>query len=463
MQLYFGLLLNANLKGFVSGSIYKGSSKLLCTPGLNCYSCPGAISACPLGSLQGAFSAGHSTVYYVGGILLLYGILFGRLICGWLCPFGLIQEALYKIKTPKLRKNPITRVLSYGKYVLLFIFVVLIPIAYAFRDVPLPAFCKYICPAGTLEGGLILLSNAANASYLSMLGPLFTWKSLLTICILLGCLFIFRMFCRFICPLGAFYGLFNKLSFFGIEVKKDKCIDCGLCEAKCLMDVRRPGDTECISCGNCVDACPTKAIVWKGSRIFLKANEGQPQSKARFVARMVGGILAVAILVGAIGYSWVNSSAEVQIGSQVGDRCFSYDLSIMDSTGITANTMDPTKTGKLTIVNFWGTWCAPCIDELPYFDEIASKYPEDVQVIAVRTDMASDTAPNLIEKYYPNSKIVFAKDYNQNGAEGYYTALGGRDAYPYTVVLDNTGIILSKFVGPVTYQELQEIVKAKRT
>ena len=101
MQLYFALLFNANLKGFISGNIYQGNTKIMCAPGINCYSCPGAVGACPLGSLQGAFSAGKSTLFYVGGILMLYGLMFGRMICGWLCPFGFIQDLIYKIKTAR--------------------------------------------------------------------------------------------------------------------------------------------------------------------------------------------------------------------------------------------------------------------------------------------------------------------------------------------------------------------------
>ena len=101
-QLYFALLFNANLKGYISGTIFKGATKSACIPGLNCYSCPGAVGACPLGSIQGAFSADKSTLFYVGGILLLYCIIFGRFICGWLCPFGFVQELVYKIKTPTI-------------------------------------------------------------------------------------------------------------------------------------------------------------------------------------------------------------------------------------------------------------------------------------------------------------------------------------------------------------------------
>ena len=114
IQLYCALLFNANIKGFATGQIYKGGLKNICTPGLNCYSCPGASGACPMGALQNAVSAsGKRTPYYIFGIILLYSILFGRMICGFFCPFGLVQELLYKIKTPKVKKNKVTKVLSY--------------------------------------------------------------------------------------------------------------------------------------------------------------------------------------------------------------------------------------------------------------------------------------------------------------------------------------------------------------
>ena len=259
IQLYAALLFNANLKGFATGRIYKGALKNICTPGINCYSCPGAAGACPLGAFQSSiYSSNKSTLYYVGAILLLYGLFFGRWICGFLCPFGLIQELLHKIPTPTLKKNRLTRALTYLKYVILVFFVLVLPIAYALRDFPLPGFCKYICPAGTLEGALGLLSNSANQSYLGMLGPLFTWKFLLMVSILVGAIFIFRVFCRFFCPLGAIYGLFNRISFVGVKVDSKSCTECGLCVGACKMDVRRVRDTECISCGECISVCPTE-------------------------------------------------------------------------------------------------------------------------------------------------------------------------------------------------------------
>jgi len=467
MQLYFALLFNANLKGFVSGNIYQGSTKKFCAPGINCYSCPGAVGACPLGSLQGSFSADRSTIYYVGGILLLYSILFGRVICGWLCPFGLIQELVYKIKTPKLKKSPVTRILSYLKYVILVFFVFIVPITYAFKDTPLPAFCKYICPAGTLEGGLGLLANKVNASYFSMLGPLFTWKFLLMVSILVGCVFIFRLFCRFICPLGALYGLFNRISFFGVKVEKSKCTNCNLCVTHCKVDIRHVGDQECIGCGECIPICPTDAIQWKGAKIKLHPNETdkpvqkETHQKARSVTRAVAAVLMIAFLIFTVISYWNAAPTAVQ-GTELGDLCYGYDLQIVDENGISADTVNPVETGKITIINFWGTWCTPCVNELPYFDQIAANYSDDVRVIAVHTNMVGSTAPEYIASHYPDSNITFAIDYVTEGSttEQYYTTLGGRGTYPYTVILDENGIIVSIFVEALEYADLQEVVEA---
>ena len=456
MQLYFAVLFNANLKGFVSGTIFQGSSKQFCTPGLNCYSCPGATGACPLGALQGAFSAGHSTLYYVVGILALYGLILGRMICGWLCPFGLIQELFYKVKTPKLPKSPLTRVLSFGKYIVLIYFVLIVPILYALRNIPLPAFCKYICPAGTLEGGIALLSNRVNESYFSMLGPLFTWKFLLLVSLLTASVFIFRVFCRFLCPLGAIYGLFNRFSFLGVKVEESKCVSCGKCVNHCKMDIRHVADAECISCGECIDVCPTQAIGFKGGKLILRPNEGAATPR-RKVLRLVMAVILLVILIATVGYYW--SQEPVQSPTVSAPGVFSLEL-----LGDTGETFDPAATGKLTVINFWGTWCTPCIQELPYFHQLAQTYGDSVTVVAVHTHSLSETAPAFLAEHYPNTNIIFAKDTpaDEAGLVGkYYTALGGRGTYPYTVVLDGQGNILSTFLSALEYEDLETVVNAQ--
>ncbi|MEG0831084.1 MAG: 4Fe-4S binding protein, partial [Acidaminococcaceae bacterium] len=86
-------LSNSYLQGFTQGKIFTGPSKQLCLPGLNCYSCPGALGACPLGSLQAVLGQRNfSFSFYLVGFFLLVGSLCGRFICGWLCPFGWVQD-----------------------------------------------------------------------------------------------------------------------------------------------------------------------------------------------------------------------------------------------------------------------------------------------------------------------------------------------------------------------------------
>ena len=95
IQLYVALLYNANLKGYITGDISKANTKYACVPGLNCYSCPGAVGACPLGALQNAFAQSETRApYYILGIIGLFGLIFARTVCGFLCPVGLVQELL---------------------------------------------------------------------------------------------------------------------------------------------------------------------------------------------------------------------------------------------------------------------------------------------------------------------------------------------------------------------------------
>ena len=191
IQVYAALLYNAHIRGFIKGNIYTGNTKIACVPGLNCYSCPGAVGACPLGALQNALaSSGKTAGFYVFGILILYGLIFGRTICGYLCPFGLIQELLYKIPTPKIRKGKVTRFFSYLKYVILAVFVFGITLWFGlYEKMTVPGFCKYICPAGTLEGAVGLLSNPANSEYFDLLGIIFARKLIIMIFLIILCIF----------------------------------------------------------------------------------------------------------------------------------------------------------------------------------------------------------------------------------------------------------------------------------
>ena len=259
------LLSNLHLPNFLKGSLYQGAGKAVCVPGLNCYSCPAASGSCPIGALQAAVgSPQYRFSYYIVGFLLLLGMLLGRAICGFLCPFGWLQELLHKIPTKKFSSQKL-KPLRYLKYGILVVMVCMLPVLAA-NDVGIgdPFFCKYLCPQGVLEGAIPL--SLVNPSIRAALGKLFSWKlSILLTIIVLSVLF-FRPFCKWLCPLGAFYALLNRMSLFRMQVDRDKCVSCGKCAKACKMDVdvtKTPNHTECIRCGMCIRACPTNAVSFR--------------------------------------------------------------------------------------------------------------------------------------------------------------------------------------------------------
>ena len=277
IQAAFTVLSNGYIAGFLHGKIYTGPMKTICVPGLNCYSCPGALGSCPIGALQAVISGyRHNFSYYVFGLLMLFGVLLGRLICGFLCPFGWIQQLLHKIPVKKIRlpAKP-DRALRYLKYLILLVFVILLPmLAVDMFGMGSPWFCKWICPAGTLEGGLPLV--AANESLKNSLGFIFWWKIALLGITILASMVIYRPFCKYVCPLGAFYALFNKWSLTRMELNHESCVKCGRCMVSCPMQVNVLKDinsAECIRCGKCAGVCPTGAIDLKFGKITLKGNE----------------------------------------------------------------------------------------------------------------------------------------------------------------------------------------------
>ena len=202
IQLGATLATNPFFLNFFQGNISRGKLKGVCVPGLNCYSCPAAAASCPIRAVQAVIgSSKFHFAYYVVGFLLFIGVLLGRVVCGFLCPFGWFQELLHKIPTKIQHKA--------------------VPYPYLFEICdpgPLchcpaydggerggngdPFFCKYLCPAGILEGGIPL--SLADTGIRASLGWLFTWKS----CILLGVVvlsvFFYRPFCKWLCPLGPF-------------------------------------------------------------------------------------------------------------------------------------------------------------------------------------------------------------------------------------------------------------------
>ncbi len=262
IQASAAFLSNPFLLNLPEGRIYQGNLKKFCVPGLNCYSCPAASGACPVGALQAVSGSSKFTVsFYVTGFLVMLGILLGRLVCGFLCPFGWFQELLHKIPSKKLSTKKL-KPLRYLKFAVLLVAVIILPAAVT-NAIGLgdPFFCKYLCPQGVLEGAIPLA--AANSNIRSALGGLFTWKACILTAVIALSIIFYRPFCKWLCPLGAFYALFNRISLLNMETDGEKCISCGKCAAVCGMDVditKTSGHSECIRCGVCIKNCPADAI-----------------------------------------------------------------------------------------------------------------------------------------------------------------------------------------------------------
>lgn len=264
IQAAFTALSNGYIKGFTHGKIYQGDLKYVCLPGMNCYSCPGALGSCPIGALQSTLSSREYKIsLYVFGFISLFAVIFGRFICGFLCPFGLIQDLLFKIPfVKKVRQLKGEKLLRCFRFLILAVFVIILPMfVIDITGLGKPWFCKYICPVGTLEGGIPLV--LMNETLRSAIGFLFKWKVAILIAILFFSIIIFRPFCRYICPLGAIYGLFNKISFVSYKVDKSKCTKCGFCQKTCKLNIKvyeNPNSMDCIRCGECIEACSVKAL-----------------------------------------------------------------------------------------------------------------------------------------------------------------------------------------------------------
>ena len=252
-------------------TIYQGRLKAFCVPGLNCYSCPAAAGACPIGALQNFFAflqvgwrqGTCLTGFYVIGFLGLLGGFVGRMPCAWLCPFGLLQELLYRIPSPKKEIPPF---LSWGKYGFLLFFVILFPLFLLDEfGYGITWFCKFVCPAGTLEAGLPLMGLQPGLRELA--GALFSLKVSILVAVVAAAVIVRRPFCRVVCPLGAFYSLFNRGSLFRMAYHPDRCIHCGACSRNCPMGVAPylgPNGKDCIRCLKCVyQSCPAGALSWE--------------------------------------------------------------------------------------------------------------------------------------------------------------------------------------------------------
>jgi ferredoxin-type protein NapH len=253
-QLFAFFWANSYLVAFFRKEIYKGPLKSSCVPFLNCHACPGATFSCPIGTLQ-HYMAVHRFPFFLLGQLGLISMLVGRMACGWLCPVGLLQDALHMLKMGHVR---ISRAWGYLRWAVLVLLVIVIPWITAEH------WFSKLCPMGTLIAGIPwALWNPVNpetgqpALPDGTLGWLFALKVVLLGTVVALSMFIKRPFCRVVCPLGLIFSFFNKVSLLKLHVDPQECDHCDACRELCPVDIsvyKDPNSSDCIRCLECT-AC----------------------------------------------------------------------------------------------------------------------------------------------------------------------------------------------------------------
>lgn len=256
-QLAAAVAANPWIVYFRNGGIYRGNGKGVCLPGMNCYACPLALYSCPIGAMQHSLAVRSAgAMLYVFGTIAAVGAVVGRMPCGWICPFGLLQDVAYKVPLPKLR---LPRWAGYFKYASLVVLAVALPLATRSH------WFSRLCPVGTLQGGIPLQAfPPGNVPSFALRPGVFFWLKIAILAVFLLWMMVTRRpFCRTACPLGALWSLFNPFSLYRMNVDGSACTSCGRCREVCPVDIcvaETPNSPECIRCLDCVKACPAGCI-----------------------------------------------------------------------------------------------------------------------------------------------------------------------------------------------------------
>jgi len=216
-----------------------------CGPVFHCYACPLATFACPIGVIAN-FSGLTVLPFIAIGTLLAVAAFVGSFICGWVCPFGYLQDLLAKIPVRRWR---LPGWAGYTRYAVLLVLVLVIPFFYGESH---PLFICRVCPAGGLEAAVPSMVKQAVAGE-AVAWP--SWPKIMVVALfVVGVCFTWRPWCTLLCPLGAIYGLTNRASALRLKFDAAKCTHCGACKKMCRYGVdptKRANDTRCIRCLDC--------------------------------------------------------------------------------------------------------------------------------------------------------------------------------------------------------------------
>jgi peroxiredoxin len=116
--------------------------------------------------------------------------------------------------------------------------------------------------------------------------------------------------------------------------------------------------------------------------------------------------------------------------------------------------------GKIVVLNFWATWCPPCVEEMPSLVQMQKKFQgRDVTVLAISVDDDADAYHKFLKDHAIN--LLTVRDPGQHVADGVEAPVASRYGtfkFPETYIIDRAGVIRRKFIGAVDWNQ-QEIVE----
>ncbi|MCE5187003.1 MAG: 4Fe-4S binding protein [Planctomycetaceae bacterium] len=240
----------------------------VCGPVFHCYACPLATFACPIGVIA-QFGALHLIPFMAIGTLVLVGALLGSLICGWVCPFGFLQDLAARVPTPRLT---IPRWMGWGRYVVLLGTVVAIPLFFGEGHA---LFICRICPAGGIEKAVPdMVAAGITGQPIPWVNPI---KGAIIVAFVASIFFTIRPWCRVLCPLGAIFAFFNRFSVFSMQLNEGHCTKCGRCSTLCSYGVEPHLDPNGLNCIRCLECTKCGPGALQSGTVFNA--ESNPQAK----------------------------------------------------------------------------------------------------------------------------------------------------------------------------------------
>lgn len=163
------------------------------------------------------------------------------------------------------------------------------------------------------------------------------------------------------------------------------------------------------------------------------------------MSRRVINLLVLFLLIGMFGFFGYSLASRGE-STDVGEQAYNFDLPNLDGT----NTKLSDYKGEVVILNYFATWCKPCVDEAPELETFARDYGDKYRLIMINKGETKDRVKKFLKKY--DTPAVYLFDYNAKIAKKFNVT-----GQPETFIIDKQGVIREHYNGPVTAMQLYEM------